>query len=81
MQIYFFICKISGSHEKGVLSNKVFERFEFQKKKWSQICDENFEKLLLRKFFHNKLQFFMSNLNVECFQLSFDMHIVHVGQK
>ena len=23
----------------------------------------------------------MSNLNVECFQLSFDIHIVHVGPK
>ena len=23
----------------------------------------------------------MSNLNLECFQLSFDIHIVHVGQK
>ena len=23
----------------------------------------------------------MSNLNLECFQLSFDIHIAHVGQK
>ena len=33
------------------------------------------------KFFSNKFYFFISNLNVECFQLSFDIHIVHVGQK
>ena len=31
--------------------------------------------------FSKQIVFFMSNLNVECFQLSFDMHIVHVGQK
>ena len=51
------------------------------KKKCGQKWDENFEKLILRKFFYNKFYFFMSNLNVECFQLSFDIHIVHVGQK
>ena len=28
-----------------------------------------------------KNSIFMSNLNVECFQLSFDIHIVHIGQK
>ena len=50
-------------------------------KKCGQKRDENFEKLILRKFIHNKFYFFMSNLNVECFQLSFDIHIVHVGQK
>ena len=51
------------------------------KKKCGQKWNENFEKLILRKFFYNKFYFFMPNLNVECFQLSFDIHIVHVGQK
>ena len=40
-----------------------------------------FWKTDFRKLFYNKFYFFMSNLNVECFQLSFDIHIVHVGQK
>ena len=40
-----------------------------------------FWKTDFRKLFYNKFYFFMSNLNVECFQLSFDIHIVHIGQK
>ena len=40
-----------------------------------------FEKIILCQFFHKKYYFFMSNLHLECFQLSFDIHIVHVGQK
>ena len=31
--------------------------------------------------FLKQIVFFMSNLHLECFQLSFDIHIVHVGQK
>ena len=41
-------------------------------------------KILKKKnydFFYSKLYFLMSNLNSECFQLSFDVHIVYVGQK
>ena len=30
---------------------------------------------------YSKLYFFISNLILECFQLSFDVYIVHVGQK
>ena len=40
-----------------------------------------FFKILFSQFFSNKFYFSISNLNVECFQLSFDIHIVHVGQK
>ena len=43
---------------------------------------ENF--FLKNQFFANfskQIVFFMSNLHLECFQLSFDIHIVHVGQK
>ncbi len=39
---------------------------------------------LKNQFFANfskQIVFFMSNLHLECFQLSFDIHIVHVGQK
>ena len=67
--------KRSGYHENGGLSNKYFENFEFRKK-CSQKWDENFEKLILCKFFVTNYTFYL-----ECFQLSFDMHIVHVGQK
>ena len=60
---------------------KIFENFEFRKN--NAIKNENFffEKIILCQFFHNKYYFFMSNLHLECFQLSFDIHIVHVGQK
>ena len=52
----------------------------FEKKNWSKMGPK-FWKTDFRKLFFNKFYFFMSNLNVECFQLSFDIHIVHVGQK
>ena len=59
---------------------KFFEKFEFEKKKICQNWSENFEKKNY-DFFYSKLYFLMSNLNSECFQLSFDVHIVYVGQK
>ena len=37
--------------------------------------------MVYANFFIKKLYFFVSNLNVECFQLSFNIHIVHVSQK
>ena len=40
-----------------------------------------FEKSIFFQIFQIKLYFFMSNLHLECFQLSFDVHIVHVDQK
>ena len=43
--------KISGNHKNGGLYNKFFEKFEFQEKKCDQKWDENFEKLILRKFY------------------------------
>ena len=73
--------RTSGHHENRGLYKKFFEKFEFPKKKCGQKWDEKFEKLILRKFFYNKFYLFISNLNVECFQLSFDIQIVHVGQK
>ena len=55
--------------------------FDFEKKNAIKNETQNFENLILCKFFHNKLYFFMSNLNLEWFQLSFDIHIVYVGKK
>ena len=51
------------------------------KKKISPKMRQNHGKVDFRQIFHNKLYFFMSNLNLECSQLSFDIHIAHVGQK
>ena len=57
-------------------SNFQSENFFFQKN-----FLEKFEKSNFLKNFQNKLYFIMSNLNSECLQLSFDVHIVHVSQK
>ena len=40
-----------------------------------------FLKNQLFAIFSKQIVFFMSNLHLECFELSFDIHIVHVGQK
>ena len=58
-----------------------FSNFQFGKKKFSKKRGEKFEKSNFLKNFQNKLYFIMSNLNSECLQLSFDVHIVHVSQK
>ena len=45
---------------------------------------KNEMKILKNAFYANFIItncIFMSNLNVECFQLSFDIHIVHVSKK
>ena len=58
---------------------KIFEKFTLRKKKMKLRIF-----LLKNQFFANfskQIVFFMSNLHLECFQLSFDIHIVHVGQK
>ena len=59
---------------------KIFEKFALRKKNSTKL--RNF--FLKNQFFANfskQIVFFMSNLHLECFQLSFDIHIVHVGQK
>ena len=58
-----------------------FSNFQFGKKNFSKNRGEKFEKSNFLKNFQNKLYFIMSNLNSECLQLSFDVHIVHVSQK
>ena len=59
---------------------KFFEKFEFEKKKFVETGAKILKKKIMI-FFYSKLYFLMSNLNSECFQLSFDVHIVYVGQK
>ena len=63
----------------GCLRN-ILKTLSFEKK-CGQKWDKNFEKLILCKNFYNKLCFLLSNLILECFQLSFDIHFVYVGQK
>ena len=60
---------------------KIFEKFVLRKKNLNETEIFFFEKSIFLQIFQNKLYFFMSNLHLECFQLSFDIHIVHVGQK
>ena len=68
------IIKIGGC-QKNFLKN-----WRFEKKMLSKM-GRKFFKILFSQIFSKQILFFMSNLNVECFQLSFDIHIVHVGQK
>ena len=72
--------RTSGHHKNRGLSKKFFEKLAFRKKMLSKM-GRKFFKILFSQIFSKQILFFMSNLNVECFQLSFDMHIVHVGQK
>ena len=60
---------------------KMFRKFRFLNKNAMKNETKFFQKLILCKLFHNKFYFLMSNLNIECFQLSFDIHIVHANQK
>ena len=72
--------KTSSYHENGGLSSKFFEKFEFRKKN----AVKNETKILKNSFyaiFHNKLYFFISNVNLESFQLSFDILVVHTNQQ
>ena len=77
--------------ESWVVTSNEDDKIEDVYKKIRKICVtkkkissklRNF--FLKNQFFANfseLIVFFMSNLHLECFQLSFDIHIVHVGQK
>ena len=67
--------------KKWGVFTKIFEKFEFRKKKIPPKMRQNLRKNDFCPIFCNKLHFFMSNLNSECSQLSFDIHIAHIGQK
>ena len=58
-----------------------FSNFQLENLFFQKHFFEKFEKSNFLKNFQNKLYFIMSNLNSECLQLSFDVHIVHVSQK
>ena len=81
MYFSFLVFKTSEKYKFGGLYIKIFEKFEFRKKKFRQSRDENFEKSVFCKKFQSKSYFSMSNLNLECSQLSFDIHIAYVGKK
>ena len=73
--------RTSGHHKNRGLSKIFFEKLAFRKKKMLSKMGRKFFKILFSQIFSKQILFFMSNLNVECFQLSFDIHIVHVGRK
>ena len=81
MYFSFLVFKTSETYKFGRLYKNFFEKFEFRKKKFRQSRGENFEKSVFCKKFQSKLYFSMSNWNLECFQLSFDIHIAYVGKK
>jgi hypothetical protein len=74
------VLKTSEKYKFGGLYKKTFQKFEFRKKKFRQSWGENLKKSFANIFIANCI-FFMSNLNLECFQLSFDIHIDYVSQK
>ena len=81
MQIPFLVFKTSEENKFLGLYKIFFLKFDFEKK-------TNFKKIF-RKFFkiqflqknYSILYFLIANLILECFQLSFHIHIVNVGQK
>ena len=73
--------RTSGHHKNRGLSKMFFEKLAFRKKNAVKNGTKIFQNLIFAIFFKNRFYSVISNLNVECFQLSFDIHIVHVGQK
>ena len=73
--------RTSGHHENRGLYKKNLKNWRFEKKNMLSKLQRKFFKILFSQIFSKQILFFMSNLNVECFQLSFDIHIVNVGQK
>ena len=60
---------------------KIFRKICVSNKPIPPKMRQNLGKNNFRPIFCNKLHFFMSNFNSECSQLSFDIHIAHIGQK
>ena len=73
--------KISGDYKFWVLYLKIFQIFSSEIFSFSKNRGEKFEKSYFLKHFQNKLYFIMSNVNSECLQLSFDVHIVQCKSK
>ena len=72
--------KTSGENNFLGLSKKFLKNLSWEKKNFVETGAKILKKKIMI-FFYNKLYFLMSNVNLECFQLSFDVHIVYVGQK
>ena len=80
MQIPFLVFKISEEN-KFLWLYKKFLKNLISKKKISKKFFENFSKFNFCKKNYTILYFLIANLILECFQLSFHIHIVNVGQK
>ena len=80
MQIPFLVFKIREEKKILGLCKKSFKKFDFEKKNFKK----NFRKFFKIQFLQKKysiLYFLIANLILECFQLSFHIHIVNVGEK
>ena len=60
---------------------KFLKNLRYEKKNLNETENFFFWKINLLQIFSKQIVFFMSNLHLECFQLSFDIHVVHVSQK
>ena len=63
------------------LYKNFFEKFTFEIFFFRQNRGENFWKSNFCKKNYKQLYFFFSDLNLECFQLSFDVYIVYIHEK
>ena len=80
MQIPFLVFKTSEENKFLGLYKNFFQKFDFEKKNFKK----NFRKFFKIQFLQKKysiLYFLIANLILECFQLSFDIHIAYVGKK
>ena len=81
MYFSFLVFKTSEKYKFGGLYIKIFKNFSFEKKNFIKAGTKNFEKSVSCKKIQSKSYFSMLNLNLECSQLSFDIHIAYVGKK
>ena len=81
-----FIFGVWNNRVKGILvvDFKNLKNFDFEKKKFFSGLRQKFLKIQFSLIFSKILiefYFLRSNLNLECVQLSFDVHIVYLSQK
>ena len=63
------------------VSLEIFWKFEFWKKNLQKKCVKKIKNMKFLQIFWGKSYILIQNMNLKCFQLSFDVHIVTVSQK
>ena len=71
----------TGKKFWGGCIRKILKNLNSKKNFFCKNEIENFEKFNFRNFFFIKQYFSILNINLKWFQLSFDVYIVHIGQK